>query len=143
MWRKIRRTEKAMAALLMLLETMMNNVKVQERFQQNLFVDKGWVQTFGAIICERLAGEVRAVQKWFNETKCMDAVEYCEIDHDDETSHVDMCRICNGELEDKRYDELRALHREILRLSKTLKTVSELSHIPWRHDIPAKELLDR
>jgi len=143
MWRKIRRTEKAMAALLMLLETMMNNVKVQERFQQNLFAVKGWVQTFEAIICERLAGEVRAVQKWFNETKCMDAVEDCEIDHDDETSHVDMCLKCNGDEEMSRSTELRALHREILRLTKTLKTVSMLSHVPWRYDIPAKELLNR
>ena len=123
---------------MVLLEIMMNNVKVQKRFMTNRFAIKGWVQTFEAIICERLAGEVQAVQKWFNTTKCMDEIEYCNIRHDDD-SH-DMCRICNGELEDKRYDELRALHREILRLSKTLKTVSELSHVPT-YDIPAKELL--
>ena len=127
----------------MLLETMMDNVKVQVKFQQNLFAVKGWVQTFEAIICNRLNREVRAVEKWFNETKCMDAVEYCKIDHDDETSHVDRCLTCNGEEERSRANELRALHREILRLTKTLKTVSELSHVPWRHDIPAKELLNR
>tara|TARA_R100000231_G_scaffold45307_3_gene39103 strand:- start:1018 stop:1449 length:432 start_codon:yes stop_codon:yes gene_type:complete len=143
MWRKIRRTEKAMAALLMLLETMMNNVKVQMMFQTNLFAVKGWVQTFEAIICDRLHREVRAVEKWFNETKCMDAVEECGIDHDDETSHVDMCLKCNGDEEMSRASELRALHREILRLTKTLKTVSSLSHVPWRYDIPAKELLGR
>ena len=127
----------------MLLETMMNNVAVQVKFQQNLFAVKGWVQTFEAIICDRLNREVRAVEKWFNTTKCMDAIEYCEIDHDDETSHVDNCLTCNGEEEEDQYSELRALHREILRLTKTLKTVSELSHVPWRHDIPAKELLNR
>lgn len=132
MWVKIQKTKKAMAALLMLLETMTNNVKVQKRFMQNLSAE-GWVKTFELVI-QQIANEVQAVEKWFNTTKCMDDEEYWGEDSDDEAVR---------QMVDAAYDELRALHRAILRLTKTLKTVSEVGHVPWRHDIPAKELLNR
>ena len=139
MWSKTRKTERAMIALLVLLDTLQTNLTVMVRFKaEGKYTET--LRVFESILESRIGPAINYLNQWLETTECISilnraAEKECMCDEGE------YCK-CFEKSDDewRAEDEFRALNKELRRCRNELKVWAQFADIPTK-DILAKDLL--
>jgi hypothetical protein len=140
MWSKTRKTERAMVALLVLLDTLRTNLAVTMRFKADGKYVQESLRVFERILDDRICPAINRLNEWLEMTECigilhLDVVDDCECEQDDDCDHDFKTTEWEHALA-----EFRALNKELRRCRNELKVWAQFADIPTK-DILAKDLL--